>query len=567
VDGTPLGIDQSIATRSLGPMPAYPGPSGAVVQIDAEATRSSPGPVAVPVTDAPPAVDLTNDPELVSGTNVGEYRILERIGAGGMGSVYLGIHPRIEKKVAVKVLSRQMSGDLSIVQRFVTEARAVNRIGHPNIVDIFADGQLPDGRPYLVMEFLNGKSLRQRMKEGPAPTYREALEIIRAISSALAAAHEEKIVHRDLKPDNIFLAEVRGTRMVKLLDFGIAKVLAGGPDESRTQTGISIGTPTYMAPEQCLNREVDGRTDIYALGVIMFALFTGRRPFHGESSFEVFQGHVSKKPPLPSTLAPVPAAIEALILHCLEKDPKQRPQTATELMNQIDKILSNLGQELSVPLSWSAAGAGMLTPSTGLTTGLSGEVSPAYVRQRKRGAARVVFAVAGVAAAVGAWFVFARTRVHEEPPVEEPKPTIAATTAPKSPQPEAPAPSVPPATGGVTIATDSPVDLTWKVDGVATPMRSKTFEKQLAPGKHTIQASAPGYLTVGDDIIVVAGETAKPPVWKVEIDKPSAAPQPTAPRPAMGKRLIARPVGKPKASNPSTSKGGDSDFDVGSALK
>ena len=205
-----------------------------------------------------------SDQDLAVGMNVGEYKIEVAIGRGGFGTVYRAVHPLIGKQVAIKVLARKYSSDPEVVSRFVAEARAVNQIRHRNIIDIFAFGALPDGRHYYVMEHLDGEPFDQYLRRiGPLPLA-DALPILRAIARALDAAHAKGIAHRDLKPENIFLAhDADGATFPKLLDFGIAKLLQPEEDvRHRTGTGVPIGTPYYMSPEQCRGREVDHRTDV-----------------------------------------------------------------------------------------------------------------------------------------------------------------------------------------------------------------------------------------------------------------------------------------------------------------
>ena len=255
--------------------------------------------------------------ELPAGTVVDEYEITGKIGEGGMGTVYSAIQPVIHKKVAVKVLSATFATDARMVRRFMTEARAVNRVEHTNIVDVFSLGQLPDGRYYCVMELLQGDSLgavMQKRRLGLAETRRFLLQTC----DALQAAHTEGIVHRDLKPDNIFVCTPkRGESQVKVLDFGIAKVFSQGPDEPgrlATRAGTPIGTPHYMAPEQARGElTIDHRADIYAFGVILFELFTGKLPFGGKSHVELLYEHLHTPAPRPSSVRKLPPRLEALV--------------------------------------------------------------------------------------------------------------------------------------------------------------------------------------------------------------------------------------------------------------
>jgi len=223
--------------------------------------------------------DPFDRPDQVLGTDVGGYTIERELGRGGMGVVYAARHPMIGKRAAIKVLKPSLSSNPATVERFLQEARSVNQIGHPGIVDIFAYGSLPDGRRYLVMDLLDGESLRARVKRGPMHAS-EAVFVIDEIASALIAAHGKGFIHRDLKPDNVFLVAHPGRIDVKLLDFGLAKLLPGaGQRAYRTATGAQLGTPDYMSPEQLRGSdEVDQRSDTYSLGVTAFEILTGKRP-------------------------------------------------------------------------------------------------------------------------------------------------------------------------------------------------------------------------------------------------------------------------------------------------
>ena len=341
--------------------------------------------------DAPQRPARTSEPTLPPGTPVGEYQLTEVLGAGGMGVVYAAIHPLIGKKVAIKVLNERFSHSSTILERFVQEARSVNQIGHRGIIDIFAFGEMPDGRPFFVMEYIPGADLRARLRADPPLTYGDALSILDQVLDALSAAHDAGVVHRDLKPDNIILVESRGPRTVKLLDFGVAKLINPGQGGEKTSTGLTIGTPSFMSPEQCLCQPVDARSDLYSLGVIMFVMFTGTRPFSGSSEFVVLQGHVHRAPPRPRALADLPLALESVILCCLEKRPDKRPQSANELRQRLAKLRGSLSLEaLEQPLP-SQLGADpavrppMATPSSANDFAAEAEVQPEPAsRSRKK---------------------------------------------------------------------------------------------------------------------------------------------------------------------------------------
>jgi hypothetical protein len=268
---------------------------------------------------------------LLPGTTVGDYRIDHTIGTGGMGAVYQATQPVIGKRVAIKLLHSSKSQ--SAVNRFVMEARAVNLIGHPNIVDVFGFGMTDDGRAYLVMELLVGETLAVRAKRSPI-SIAEICEILVEVTHALEAAHEAGVIHRDLKPENIFLATRKGALNVKLLDFGIAKLIGDGEREpemrDETRPGVLIGTPRYISPEQVHGKTLDGGADIYALGVVAFELLAGRPPFTASHSYELFEKHAKLKPPKPSAFnAELPEAADTLIGAMLAKEPRERPTLAT----------------------------------------------------------------------------------------------------------------------------------------------------------------------------------------------------------------------------------------------
>ncbi len=275
----------------------------------------------------------------------GEYRISFVLGKGGMGTVYAGVQPVIGKKVAIKVLHAALSEEPEVMKRFVAEARAVNTIGHPNIVDIFAFGTFPNGAQYCVMEFLSGRSLQRHLEEHGTLGCADAIAIFPQVLDALEAAHRRGIVHRDLKPDNIYLADhPDGGYIVKLLDFGIAKFTEESLVEGRTRTGVIMGTPVYMSPEQCVGEGIDLRTDVYALGVILYKLFTGELPVNGQSYGELIQKHLHELPRSPGELVDMPKDLEKAILWCLEKDKEDRPSGIAELRQALMPVLTSAAQ-------------------------------------------------------------------------------------------------------------------------------------------------------------------------------------------------------------------------------
>ena len=288
--------------------------------------------------------------DLPRGAHVGEYRIRRKLEEGGMGTVYAAIHPVIERKVAIKVLHAGLSSDRNVVARFVQEARAACRVGHPGIVDVFGFGQLSDGRHYIIMEYLHGQQLLSLLRERAPLAFEVALPIIRGVCEPLEAAHKSNIVHRDLKPENVFLVprpDGEWPPRVKVLDFGLAKLLEPsrqmGP---ATKTGTTLGTCYYMAPEQCRGQAVDARSDVYALGVMMYEMMTGRVPFYSASSVEVMFMHLREQPEPPSQHAPVAPGVERLILECMAKKPEDRPQTMSAVLERLRTLETEMKQAI-----------------------------------------------------------------------------------------------------------------------------------------------------------------------------------------------------------------------------
>lgn len=283
------------------------------------------------------------------GTTVGNYRIDARIGAGGMGAVYLAEHLLIGRKTAVKVLLPQLSGNPELVSRFFNEARSTAMIRHPGLVEVFDFGHLPDGSAYIVMEYLEGETLARRLEREEVFPLAMVWSVGRQIASAVHAAHCKRIVHRDLKPDNVFLLpdpeQPQGVR-VKVLDFGIAKLTEDetGQTNSMTRTGAVMGTPTYMSPEQCRGAgQVDRRADIYSLGCMLYEMVCGQPPFVREGVGELIAAHITESPPLPSSLeASVSPTLESMILDMLAKDPAARPQTMEAVKQGLDNLVTGM---------------------------------------------------------------------------------------------------------------------------------------------------------------------------------------------------------------------------------
>ncbi len=286
--------------------------------------------------DPPVALPPASPSDPLVGAMVGSFRIERLLGRGGMGVVYLGEHPIIGSRVAVKFLHESMCASPDLVGRFYDEARAVNLIGHENIVGIYDLSLLPPSRYYIVMEYLDGSPLSALLRAGRlAP--QTAIGILLQLADALRAAHDRGVVHRDLKPENVFVLKRHGREhFVKLVDFGIAK-LAGRGSGARTAAGMIVGTPEYMAPEQCEDGRADPRTDVYALGVMAYEIATGRLPFTGPAIPQILLAHLREAPVPPRLLDPsVPPALERIILKALAKKPDDRFQDMAALAANLE---------------------------------------------------------------------------------------------------------------------------------------------------------------------------------------------------------------------------------------
>jgi serine/threonine protein kinase len=293
--------------------------------------------------------------KLVGQTLDGRYYVEKKIGEGGMGVVFSARHAVIERPLAIKVLKREVMRDTATIRRFVQEAKAASRIGHPNIVDVTDFGTTPDGMTYSVMEFVVGPTLGASIRAAaPFPPQR-AIKIAAQIARALGAAHDKGIVHRDLKPENVFLVDRDGrTDFVKIVDFGIAKVAPapGSAAEPRlTRAGSVFGTPEYMAPEQAAGKsDTDGRVDIYALGVILYEMTCGRVPHRGDSMVRTLAMQMLDPIEPPSKVRPdlhIPAELEEVILHALAKKREARYQTMGELVSALENVQTVIGQSLT----------------------------------------------------------------------------------------------------------------------------------------------------------------------------------------------------------------------------
>ena len=306
-------------------------------------------------------IALEQDPDSLLGTTLaGKYRIDARLNEGGMGTVYRGTHVLMDKTVAIKVLRPSLAADEKIVARFSREARAASRISHPNALSVTDFGEDDSGHVFLVMEFLSGKTLKQLIRDdGPLPLQR-VVDITRQVADALNAAHSQGVVHRDLKSDNIMLLDTVTGDYAKVLDFGIAKINEpdGAIDTNLTAPNLVIGTPQYMSPEQCAqDAEIDSRSDIYSLGVILYEMLVGHVPFTGESPTMVMMKHLQD--PVPSVLDErndLPPAVARVVARAMAKVRDNRYQNVTELVEDLVIASGMTIQRTAPPVVASASG-------------------------------------------------------------------------------------------------------------------------------------------------------------------------------------------------------------------
>ncbi len=301
--------------------------------------------------------------DLVGQSLMGGYLIERKLGEGAMGAVYLARQKTIDQRVAIKVLHSEAARDHETVQRFHREAKVISMMTHPNCIRVFVFGETPTGDKFMAMEFVEGKSLRERLLEGLFDEL-AVIKVMKQICSALAEAHDLGIAHRDLKPENILLTSFRGEpNYVKVLDFGIAKILDPDGSQQLTQAGIVYGTPEYISPEQAQALELDHRTDIYSLGCILYELVSGKVPFHAKSALktlelQAFQQHPSLREAAPGRAS---ATMVKIVDRAMSKDPKHRFQSAMEMFDALHEREVEILRERNLPASSSYTPGGELS--------------------------------------------------------------------------------------------------------------------------------------------------------------------------------------------------------------
>jgi serine/threonine protein kinase len=417
-----------------------------------------------------PLAPLPPSEVLEPGFQLGKaYRVERLIGFGGMGAVYEVEHLRLQKRFAAKVLRPEYSRDATALARFEREAVAASRIHHPNIVEVVNLDETPEGRVFIVEELLVGFDLTHLTRAGPLPLGL-AVSVGITVARALQAAHAVGIVHRDLKPANIFLARRAGHVEVKVLDFGISKILGEAERAALTDTGGFVGTPLYMAPEQAKEGGViDARTDVYALGVILYELLAGAPPFTSKNAVDLALKHVMEAPePLATRNSAVPGALAEVVMGALAKAPADRPADMGAFADALTRAAERAALTLAPIPSHTHLALGAPGPSTG---GLGAAVSTSAPQKRSNWATAAAFTVVLGLAAFG-WAIRPRT------------PDLAPPTAPPITPVAAPPPPAPPARVNLELSSDpSGAEIegdgqrlgvtpwTWNVEPSATPAR------------------------------------------------------------------------------------------------
>lgn len=398
--------------------------------------------------ESPNARERRSDgPDLI-GQMAGEYRIGRKLGAGGFGTVYEAVHPLLQRRAAVKVLHSSPDMNSVAVQRFIAEARSASQIRHLNIVDIFSFGTLPNGQYFYVMDLLEGAPLDRYLREYGKLAPEFMLALLRPVAAAIDALHSASLVHRDIKPANIFLAwDSHGDVVPKLLDFGLVKLL--GDVSVNTTTGAPLGTPYYMSPEQCQGHRVDGRADIYSLGVICFELLTGSVPFTGDSATAVLLAHVLTPPPRMSDLgANVPAELDEPVQRMMAKDPGERPNSAGAAVAALEQAAASAGivrSELSaLPRPTQPPAAELTQLEAEATVAQSGLRPGSLVTTAGPRPTRWLWLAIGPLV-IAAWFAGVYREPSSAPTTPQIEPAVVAPPAAAVPPPLAPEPVPEPA--------------------------------------------------------------------------------------------------------------------------
>ncbi len=544
------------ATSLMGSGAGISGPGSSPNMGSNPGSRPNPGSGSGAHPGARPTADPAADSMIgrILGTN---YRVLERIGAGGMGVVYLVEHVNLKKRFAAKVLLADLARHTEAIARFEVEAHSASQLEHENIVNVIDYGHSDDGTVFLIMELLRGQSLEQRMRKG-AISLEDAVAWIVPVCRALSAAHAAGIVHRDMKPDNVFLTERGLSRpIVKVLDFGISKVREGTLRDGRiTKQGQVLGSPEYMSPEAARGEEVDARADVYALGIMLYELTCGRVPFESENYLKLLQMHISDPVPPPSRFkSDIPPALERVIMNALVKDPDERygsvEELEVELLAAVPEIAS---RALLAPTHTPPAGVNLLsgqfrldaltpppgsaarnTPATAATV-MAPPSNTAVIAPAPARGSRTWLAVAALVLAAAIVVVVLLSRGGDDTGSdrvaaakeqrEPPAPTEPERSVPRDPTPTAPSA---PATIRLHVQS-TPDGAEVKVDGQSLGTTPLDIAVPASAAHRSLEVIRDGHVTETRDVVldrdaqleITLKSSAKP----VPVRKPGAKPKP-----------------------------------------
>jgi predicted Ser/Thr protein kinase len=440
--------------------------------------------------------------QTVVSERLGRYEILAELGQGAMGVVYKAVDPVIDRTVAIKTINLNLPKDelAAFEERFYREAKSAGRLNHPNIVTIYDAGEA-DRVAYIAMEFLEGRELREIVASGEPLPLERVIDIATQVADGLAFAHEHGIIHRDIKPANIM---VLTNGQVKITDFGIAKMSAG----AHTQVGIVLGSPKYMSPEQVVGKHVDGRSDIFSLGAVLYELLTGQPAFSGEELTAIMYKVLHETPPLPTSIRPeLPAALDYIVARALAKDPEARYQSAQEMAEDLRGY-----ESLAIPALQPLLATPAVRPNTGDDTVVLGSLPVIGSARRRRrlvlaGSLALALALAVALGALVSWMM--RKEPREQAPAPAPPRVVVMATQPAKTPPAAEEKKVRPAapTARLTFAITpwGEVFVDGKRQGASPPLT----ELKLTPGEHYVEIRNPGFPPYTATVELKAGTPQK----------------------------------------------------------
>jgi serine/threonine-protein kinase len=425
------------------------------------------------------------------------YLILARLGEGGMGRVYVAEHVKMNRQCAIKVMSPTLMNDAESTTRFAREASNAARILHPNVAAVFDYGEA-DKTVYLVMEYVDGESLSSLLARDVVLDPRRAIDIARQIADGLTAAHELGIVHRDLKPDNVIVAMKRdGREVAKVVDFGIAKAVSDLPKDALTRSGLVIGTPEYMSPEQLLGDPVDARTDIYALGCMLYQMLTGAQPFHADTREQMIRRRLNEPPPhVQSVIPEIPRRLDTMIAHMLARSPNERLASAAAVSAGLDPAVALAGWEPTTALRVSSPRVPRAAPTV-IHAAADPAMQPTIpMPLQEANPRRILFgSIVGSAVLLGGLYVW--SQLQSTPPAPAPQPIVPPVTVAPVPTDSA---KLPPAPSPESLAKLVAKNATGKNDAAAKAAAKRPV---LPPDETAIQETLNHFATA-----VEGGEVA-----------------------------------------------------------